>query len=92
MKYDINDENWTMFNRYELSGYPKYLVMYDREYDKLCSLYPDIDLPYGKSISELYYILEYSESANESTYLFPGDKVYFYPMVEVLKARKMHTC
>ena len=29
---------------------------------------------------------------NESTYLFPGDKVYFYPVVEVLKARKMHTC
>ena len=92
MKYEVNDENWTIFNRYELLDYPKYLVMYDNEYDKLCSLYPDVDLPYGKSIGELYFIVENQSLENESTYLFPGDKVYFYPVVEVLKARKMHTC
>ena len=83
MKYEVNDENWTIFNRYELLDYPKYLMIYDNEYDKLCSLYPDIDFLYGKSISELYFIVENQSLENESTYLFPGDKVYFYPVVEI---------
>ena len=29
---------------------------------------------------------------NKSTYLFPGDTVYFYPVIKILKAHKMHTC
>ena len=92
MKYDMNDDDWTIYNRYELAFNSKYLRLYDDEYKKLCSLYPNCRLTYGKSINELYLIAENQSLENESTYLFPGDDVSFYPIVEVLKARKIHTC
>lgn len=87
---NINSDNWTMFKRYELDS--PYLDLYDQEFEHLCSLYPDLDFKYGYSIDELYYIGESMSAKNKSTYLFPGDTVYFYPVIKILKAHKMHTC
>ena len=100
MKYmvDINDDNWMMASLFELSlidnedDRNRYCAYYEEEYHRLQELYPDISLSYGSSIRELYYLSENAGLEHQSTYLFPGDTVFFYPKMEVLVAHKQYTC
>lgn len=100
MKYkvDINDDNWMMASLFELSLIDKeddksrYLDYYEEEYHRIQELYPDATFPYGASIRELYYLSENIGLEHQSTYLFPGDTVFFYPQMEVLVAHKQYTC
>ena len=92
MRCNIDDFNWGSFTYQELACFPKYLAMYDQEFEKLETFGYDMSIYYGRSIDELYYILEELENKDKSTYLFPGDTVYFYPFMEVVKASRKHTC
>lgn len=97
MKYEINELNWESCSYFELNGIEdesvreSFVKAYDKEYSELQKMYPSIDFKFGLSISDLYCSLE-EEDTFVSTYLFPGDIVYFYPKVEVLVAKTPHTC
>ncbi len=94
---NIDDCNWDLCSFFELSDIgdakirDKYVSFYYREFKRLEELYPTDELQFGLSISELYHSLEEIDEP-VSTYLFPKDTVFFYPKVEVLVAKKMHTC
>lgn len=86
----INDENWYEYPYRKLFG--KYRLLYNEEYQRLQEEYVKYNLDYGRPIVELYDLALEAEQACVSRVLFPGDIVYFYPMVMVNKARKVHTC
>ncbi len=94
----FNEIDWTIYPYYELCNIEnialraKYLMAYQEEYAKICELYPNAELPFGKSISEYYYLLEEQVKTNESTYIFPGNIVCFYPALNIKVAKKDCTC
>ena len=66
-----------------------------KEYDRLLNeLRTDsiassvIDKNYGKSIEEIYYLIEYEYSKYESYYILPGCRVMLYPSITERHARK----
>lgn len=70
------------------------IKMYEAEASKILASYPGLEdyFDYSKSIEYNYENLEmlYNESISE--YLFPKDKVLYYPIVEEFKAKVEHTC
>ena len=94
---DSQEFDWESCSYFELSEIEdesvreRLIKAYDKEYSKLQKMYPSIEFKFGLSISSLYYSLE-EENDFVSTYLFPGDVVYFYPKIEVLTAKISHTC
>ena len=97
MKYEINEFNWDSYSYFELSSIEDervregFIKAYNKEYNELQKMHSSIKFPFGVSILEIYHLLE-EDTSCISTYLFPGDTVYFYPKTEILTAKIPHTC
>lgn len=70
------------------------IIEYKKEKANLLNCYPDL-IGYfdtSKSLEYNYHLLEELQSSSTSKYLFPGDKVLYYSIVEEFKARKEYMC
>jgi len=67
---------------------------YEEEENKILKSFPGLEdyFDYFKSLEYNYYNLERLYNENISEYLFPNDRVLYYPIVKEYKAQKNHIC
>lgn len=70
------------------------LRKYEEEKEKFFKIYFHLQSFFDeeKSLEYNYYNLEQMESESISDYLFPNDKVLYYPIIKELKAKTLHIC
>lgn len=70
------------------------LKRYSEEQERLFKTYPGFEdyFDYNQSLEYNYYNIEQYASSQISDYLFPGDKVIYFPITESFRASKKHIC